>query len=280
MITKNHRTILNLVVTLLIITPLLTTGCFNREKEPKPSGLISRGDLTSILTEMYLADGLLNNPAIRKIHEHKDSTENYSDIITLHGYSKSDFDRSIEYLFLHKPKIMESIYEDVLANLSKLEADNQKAREEERTGINKNYYTGKNNYSLPNEGVNAKVELNIPLGDPGQYILKARILLYEDDQTDNPHISMWYWYDDGTPEGHIEPWDTVALSKTGKSRLITLSKVMEDTLATHLRGYLFNHTDKSGHWEKHGQISNISVTLIEKEKIILEDIPEDYNMEQ
>ncbi|MCA1757233.1 MAG: DUF4296 domain-containing protein [Bacteroidales bacterium] len=275
MITKTHRAVINLVVTLLIIIPLLTTGCFNREKEPKPSGMISRSDLTTILTEMYLADGLLNNPAIRKVHESKDSIENYMDIITLHGFTKSQFDETIEYLFLHKPKTMEAVYEDVLVNLSKLEADNQKAREEERTGINKNHYTGKNNYSLPNEGVNAKVELDIPLDKPGQYILKARILLYEDDQTDNPHISMWYWYDDGSEEGHIEPWDTVGLAKTGRSKLFTLSKEMEDTLATHLRGYLFNHTDKPGHWEKHGQISNISVTYIEREKFILEDIPPD-----
>lgn len=275
MITKYQRTAINLVVTLLIIIPLLTTGCFNREKEPKPSGMISRSDLTTILTEMYLADGLLNNPAVRKIHENKDSIENYMDIITLHGFTKSQFDVTVEYLFLHKPKIMEEVYEDVLVNLSKLEADNQKAREEERTGNNKNYYTGKNNYSLPNEGVNAKVELDIPLNIPGQYNLKARILLYEDDQSENPHISLWYWYDDGTEEGHIEPWDTIGLAKTGRSKLFTLSKEMEDTLATHLRGYLFNHTDKPGHWEKHGQISNISVTYIEKEKIIPEDMPPD-----
>lgn len=275
MITKYQRTVINLLVTLLIITPLLTTGCFNREKAPKPSGMISRSELTTILTEMYLADGLLNNPAIRKIHENKDSIENYMDIITLHGFTKNQFDETIEYLFLHKPKIMEEVYEDVLVNLSKLEADNQQAREEERTGLNKNLYTGKNNYSLPNEGVNARVELDIPLDKPGRYILKARILLYEDDQTENPHISLWYWYDDGTEEGHIEPWDTVGLAKTGRSKLFTLSKEMDDTLATHLRGYLFNHTDKQGHWEKHGQISNISLNYSEKEKIILEDVPPD-----
>lgn len=274
MITKHNRSLLNLAVTLLIMIPLFTTGCFDRGKAPKPRNMIPQEAFTSILTEMYLADGLLNNPAVRKLYAHKDSTENYMDIIALHGYTKKEFDVTIEYLFLHDPKRMKLVYETVLTNLAKLEADNHKAREKERSDINKNYYTGKNNYSLPNEGVTSRVELNIPINKPGQYVVKARILLYKDDQSDNPHISLWYWYDDGTAEGHIEPWDTVSLRKTDRSSLFTLRKEMEDTLATHLRGYLFNHTNKSGHWEKHAQISNISVTYVQNERIIPDDMPE------
>lgn len=274
MMTKYHRSLLNLGVILLILIPLFTTGCFDRGKAPKPRNMIPQEALTSILTEMYTADGLLNNPAVRKLYEHNDSIENYIDIIVHHGYTKKEFDVTIEYLFLHNPKKMKKAYETVLANLSRLEADNQKALERERSAINRNYYTGKNNYTLPNDGVTSKVELNIPIDKAGQYTLSARILLYKDDQSDNPHISLWYWYDDGTPEGHIEPWDTLSLRKTDRSNLCTLTKKMDDPLATHLKGYLFNHTNKPGHWEKHAQISNISVFLTDDERIIPDDRPE------
>ena len=271
MTTKYHRIFLNLVVTLLITVPLFTTGCFDRGRMPKPRNMIPQSALSSILTDMYIADGLLNNPAIRKLYEHNDSTENYSDIITHHGYTKEQFDLTIEYLFLQNPKKMKLLYESVLTNLSKLDAENQKALEKERSAVNKNYYAGKNNYSLPNDGVTSKVELNIPIDVPGLYVVKARILLYEDDQSDNPHISLWFWYDDGTAEGYIEPWDTIFLKKTGRSDLFTLEKEMNDPLITHLKGYLFNHTNKSGHWEKHAEISNISVTYILNDRIIPRD---------
>ena len=110
----------------------------------------------------------------------------------------------------------------------------------------------------------AKIEIDIPIEQAGEYALKTRVLLYEDDQSIKPFVNLYYWYADSTSQGHIEHWDTIWLKQSSRSELISLSKVMTDSSATHIKGYLFDHTDQPGHWEKHAQFSNISITRIVK----------------
>lgn len=254
---------------IMLILPLfiITAGCIEREKEPKPPRIIPQDKISQILTDLYMADGLLNQPQIRKEFDYKDSTENYMDIIESYGYTKEELDENISYLFVSNPKKLEAVYDRVLANLSRIEADNI-SELEKTTDEPREYYTGKSSISLPDNGITDKIEIDIPIDRPGQYIVKSRILIHTDDQSINPFINLWYWYEDSTETGHIEPWDTLWLNKTGKSELITLSKPMIDSSATNIRGFLFNHTDQQGHWEKHAQYSNISVTRTDQAPII------------
>lgn len=247
----------NLLILLTVI--LLMTRCFAPGRTEKPEVIIPGETLTEILTDLYIADGLLNTQFIRKDYNDKDSTQNYMDIIETYGYSQSEFDAMISYLFISNPKKLEEIYSKVLANLSTMEADNLKGKAG-KDDVNYNYYTGRPNISLPDRGITDKIEIDIPVEQPGEYILRTRALLYTDDQSINPFINLYYWYADTTSQGHIEQWDTIWLKKSGRSELITMSKVMIDSSATHIKGFLFDHTDQPGHWEKHAQFSNISIT--------------------
>ncbi|MEZ5011775.1 MAG: DUF4296 domain-containing protein [Bacteroidales bacterium] len=249
------------ILVMALMVPV--AGCINREKVPKPDNMIPHEDLVSILTEMYIADGLLTNPVIRSVYENKDSIENYMDIYADHGYTTEDMDASLSYLFTGNPKKLEAVYDRVLANLSRMEADNLKEREIDSTNdIDRNYYTGKISIALPDQGITNKIEVDIPIDRPGSYVFKSRIVLYEDDQTIDPFVNLWYWYDDGTEEGHIEHWDTLWLKKTGRANLMTVTGVMTDSSATNIRGFLFDHTDQPGHWEKHALFSSISFTRV------------------
>lgn len=253
----------------IILLPviLVTFSCKNEGRVPKPENYVNPDQMAEILTNLYMADGLLNNPQVRKRFEYKDSTQNYIDIIESYGYNKDEFDASVSYLFLTNPQKLEAVYERVLANLSKIEADNLKDKEI-TAAINRDYYNGRSSISLPDFGITDRINLDVPIDKPGEYIVRVRILIYEDDQSINPFINLNYWYDDGTENGHSEPWDTIWLNKTGRSELITLSKIMADSSATHIRGPLFNHTDQSGHWEKHAQYSNFNITHNDREEII------------
>jgi hypothetical protein len=245
---------------LFVIVVVLLTGCFDRKKDSRPEGFIAQEEVVKILTQLYIADGLLDLHPIRKEFEMKDSTQNYSDIIESHGYTKERFDNTISYLFANNPKKLEAIYDRVIANLSIMEADIMKERNGGDIGV-KNYYTGIPSIRLPDDGVNTKLELDEMIDRPGEYELRTRVLIYDDDQSINPYINLWFWYDDNTVTGHIEPWDTVWLDTRGKSVLIAIKKEMADTNATHIRGFLFNHTEQSGHWEKHASFSGISINV-------------------
>ena len=184
-------------IIILITLMLVTQGCRDESKVKKPSNYINTDQMAEILTDIYLADGLLNNPLIRKKYEYKDSTQNYMDIIESYGYTKSDFDESISYLFMSNPQKLEMVYDRVMANLSKIEADNLKNKEISPE-TNKEYYTGRTIISLPDFGITDRIQLDVPIDRPGEYMVKSRVLIYEDDQSINPYINLYYWYDDST----------------------------------------------------------------------------------
>lgn len=252
---------------LLLILMILLSGCFNRDKERRPENFIPPEKIIVIMTDLYIADGLLNNQSVRRVYEAKDSTENYIDIISSYGYTQQQLDASIAYLFANNPKRLEAVYDRVIANLLKMEAD---IMQERNVGVNtiQNYYTGQQTIRLPDNGITNKIEIDVEIDRPGIYRVKSRVLLYEDDQSIDPFMNLWYWYDDNTEDGHIERWDTLWLKDKGRSNLISYSSVMADTNATHIRGYLFNHVDQPGHWEKHATFSNIIISQADYDKAI------------
>jgi len=250
------RSLLYIVAFMLIIL----TGCFGKsERVRKPDKFIPQQKMEDVLLDLYISDGLLNNPRVRNDFNYKDSVQNYMDVIESHGYTKTVFEENLKYYFLQKPKIFEAIYDNVLAYLSRIEADMMQKREA-AFRINRNLWTGKNTFNLPDEGTDNPVEFSIPLTGEGKYIITARILVYTDDQSIGPRTAVWFWKDDGTETGHRELWEPVMHEKNSKSEVITLTKDLRDTTFTHLQGRLLDHSPQSGHWEKHSQVTNIVVT--------------------
>jgi hypothetical protein len=222
------------------------------------SDVIPEDEMVGILTDLYLTDGLMNYPPIRSDFSEKDSIETYIDVIHEHGYTKEEVDRSMEYYFIDKPKKYAAIYDRVIEKLSGMEADliQQLSKESQS---NRNLWEGERTYSLPDAGVSNPIEFSVRTVGMGQYLLRFRLTLYEDDQSLDPFTDIWFWYDDGTEEGAKIPWDRYDLEKTGRPEMITLSKALTDPRVTHLRGKLLNHTDQPGHWEKHAIVTNISI---------------------
>jgi len=245
------------IVALMLI---ILTGCFSRnERVRKPDKFISREKMEDILFDLHISDGLLNNPTMRNEFNYKDSVQNYMDVIESHGYTKPLFEENLNYYFLRKPEKLELIYDNVLANLSRMEADLMQKRET-TTRINRNLWTGKNSFNLPDEGTDNPVEFSIPLTGEGEYILTARILVFKDDQSIDPRTVVWFWKDDGTAAGYRELWETIMHEKSSRSETITLTRELRDTTFTHLRARLLDHSPQSGHWEKHSQVTGIVIT--------------------
>jgi len=245
----------------LTLTLLLTVvpSCNKTTKSGIPkSEVIPEDEMVEILGDLYLTDGLLNYPPIRTDFSKKDSVENYVDVIRKHGYTKEKVDKSIEYYFIDKPKKYSSIYDRVIEKLSGMEADVIRQLSQE-ANLNRNLWNGERSYSLPDVGVSNPVEFSVETAGLGEYVLKARITLYKDDQSIDPHIAVWFWYDDGTEEGMKIPWDKYELAKTGKPVTVTLRKALTDPKVTHIRGRLLNHDEQPGHWEKHAMVTNITI---------------------
>ena len=245
---------------LIILFLLMVQSCNKTTKSGiKRSEVIPENEMVEILSELYLVDGLLNYPPIRSEFSEKDSTENYSEVIREHGYTKEKVDNSMKYYFIDKPKKYEAIYDRVIEKLSGMEAD-VIAHLSQSTDPNLNLWDGERSYSLPDVGVTDPIEFSVRTRGLGEYVIKARIMLYEDDQSIDPHSEVWFWYDNGTEEGMKIPWERINLAKSGRPEVITMKKELEDPRVTHIQGKFLNHTDQPGHWEKHAMVTNITIT--------------------
>ena len=247
---------------LLIILLLVALQSCNKTTKSgiKQSEVIPEREMVDILCDLYLADGLLNYPPIRSDYSMKDSTANYVDVISKHGYTKEKVDNSMKFYFIDRPKKYAAIYDRVIEKLSGMEAD-VIARLSQSPSINRNLWNGERSYSLPDVGVNDPVEFSVRTEGLGEYVIKARIILYDDDQSIDPHSQIWFWYDDGTEEGVNIPWEKHNLEKNSRPVVITMQKELDDPRVTHIKGKFLNHTDQSGHWEKHAMVTNITITM-------------------
>ena len=99
----------NLFQTLCVCLLLLLSGC-------RPEGVLSRGEMADLLTDLYLTDGYID--AAGNGLRAWDSLDVYGPRLVAHGVALPDFEASVEY-YLHHPRDFSRIYDDVLENLEK-----------------------------------------------------------------------------------------------------------------------------------------------------------------
>ncbi len=182
------------------------------------------------------------------------------------GFTKEQLDHTLEYYFLRKPKRLEQIYDEVLKNLSEMEA-RVDLKINSTTEKSKNLWNGKSSYFLPQEGVAEKIAFNIAIPDTGLYSLTVAITMFSDDQSIDPKVTLYYWYDNGTPEGMSIPWPETVIIKDGQTHEYVVSYRNTNSLITHVRGYLLDHSPQPGsHWEKNVRIDKIILEKAEPGK--------------
>jgi hypothetical protein len=214
--------------------------------------------MTEILLDLYLTDGLLGIPGVKKEFSFNDSTENYMRVIEKHGYTMPEFEENIDYYLKSEPRKYEEIYDKVLAILSGMLAKNMQDSGANEP-MNKNLWEGKSSYRLPDDGTSNPIEFTIPVEGTGTYRLRARLTIFEDDQTLDPRTNVYFWYDNGTEEGYKAGWDTVYYEKSSRSFGLNLTGELSDTNVTHIKGRIIDYTPQTGHWEMHSSVSGITV---------------------
>lgn len=259
-----HKPSIN-ILPLLAISLLLVTSCNKTNRSGvKHSEVIPPDKMTELLTDLYLVDGLMDYPPIRSDYSENDSIESYIDVIESHGLTKEEADRSMRFYFIDKPDKYEEIYDNVIENLSGMEAELMQ-KMANRPDPDRELWNGERSYSLPDAGVNNPVEFSVRTEGLGGYILRARITVYDDDQSIDPHVQVWFWFDDGSEEGKKIMWDKTKLNKNSRAEFINMKEELNDPRVTHIKGRLLNHEPQSGHWEKHAIVTNISLRKLSDE---------------
>jgi hypothetical protein len=220
--------------------------------------MIPARNLIPLLTDLYLADGLLAYQPVKNIFIAKDSIINYIDIIESHGYTKEQMDNTLKYYFINNPKKLQKIYDQVLARLTEIESEIESNSPTE-TNVH-NLWNQKHSLKLPEEGVHNPLYFSIPVKDTGVYIFNFDYILYSDDQSLNPRTTIYFWRSDNTEAGVKQSWDDIRLVRDGIRHSYSATKRLTDTSFTHICGNLHECDPQSARWEKHAIFSNMLLT--------------------
>lgn len=120
-------------IIIVIIAVFMLLGC---QKNKVPEYVIPPEDMTSLLVDIHLTDGMLSSSKIRRDFAKKDSANIYNILFHNYGYNRKDFDTSLFY-YSKNLTLYDKIYKDVLNQLNEMETQlkeqNQENQDEQST---------------------------------------------------------------------------------------------------------------------------------------------------
>jgi hypothetical protein len=216
---------------ILLLSVLLSGSCTSRKKKLDRSNLIPKKELISIITDVYITDGLMAIPTIRDHYTPVDSVSSYRDVIVKHGYTKEVMDKTLKYYYIKKPKVLIQIYDQVLAALSEMET-----RYEREIAIMQSHaltlWTGDESYSLPDPAGGDSASFVVNTKYQGVFSFTFTATMFPDDQSVNAGLCAYVINSDSL--------------KTGKKTYIKSDKYIKDGYPHNYR-ILINCSDKPKH---------------------------------
>ena len=125
-----------------------------------------------------------------------------------------------------------------------------------------NLWNEKTEWHLPMDGPQNQIPFSIEIGEDGFYVLRVRIKMHQDDQSLDPAVKAWFWFDDGSEEGKIFPFPPSKIPKSGNWKFHAMTLRVPDPKVTHIKGYILDHSPQAGYWNKHVDVDNISLRLL------------------
>lgn len=239
------------IVAILIL--LLAPSCVNRKDKTSHEDLIPEREFVSILTEVYLANGLLTIPEIKRHYAERDSVLNFIDVIESHGYSYAKMNSTMNYYFVTKPKKLIRIYDQIIGKLSETEAAMQ--REIERLGMEESRKQSMYNiYHFPDasSAENPAITINIP--SPGIYTITLSVTVFPDDQAYNPHLSAWLVDADSLETGRKKWLPDLRYIKDGHRHQYVYTGRIEEKRPMVMKAILYEFDNNIGEWERNATI--------------------------
>jgi hypothetical protein len=248
------------IILVLIAFSAAAGSCSGRKNKAEHKDIIPEKDLTSILTEVHIADGLLSIPEIRYKFTKGDTLESYINIIEKYGYTKPQMDRTMRYYFVKKPKKLVKIYDKVLGRLSEMESRVDK----ELQGFvprQMNIWPGKQFYSLSDPYCEDTSLVDFSSNFYGTLYLKFTLTIYPDDQSVNPVMGLYFSKTDSTGNEEKTGFSPVPFIKDGHPHDYKLSLIQNLTGSTvRLKGWFIDQQGDSPYREYHHRVENIILT--------------------
>lgn len=242
----------------LTIVSLLSVSCSRSEEKIDNKNLIPERDLISLLTDIHIATGLLAIPTIDSKFLATDSISTYYQVIEKHGYTKENFDRTLRYYFLHDPKRLNKIYDNVLVILSDMEAQATKDYLAEQARL-ANLWRTTSFIAEPSNNPNDSLMFDLELSRSGIYNLIYTCTVYPDDQSDISRASVYAISADSLKTEKLKYIRSAPYLRDGRPHSYNLKITVTHDASHFLRGWFFDSIFSPG-VENHFTIENINLT--------------------
>ena len=247
-----------ILITFIIIS-LLAGSCEGRKNKLDTSNMIPEDELVSVLTDIYIADGLVTVPRIHSFYSNLDSLTSYYKVIEKHGYTKASMDKTMKYYFIKKPKKLIKIYDKVLGILTEMETLVSKESLSSDTH-SKSIWNGKEFFLFPGRLETDSALIDIKLDKKGIYTLMFSATLFPDDQSVNPRITLYSCNSDSIGTGKRNYIKSLNYIKDGQPHTYNYIIRTPDLITLHLGGLFFSNDNLAS--ETHAEFENISLTYV------------------
>lgn len=237
----------------VVVFALILTSCRRSDY------IIPADKFVDVLVDLHLADAIAlhNDPKYSGFV--LDSTDLYGTLFSNHGVTREQFDSTVRYLGTHPDEFLD-IYDKVIARLQILNDELMDKPVPDQDADTELVWQDNRVYAFPEMG-SERAEVNIPVRTTGEYTVKVTMKIYNDDESRNPKMSLWFWYDDNTPEGYREPFPEVDLKKSDEQTTYTVTKTLENSKVTHIRGFLIDYANRNENFLQHALITEVTVYL-------------------
>jgi hypothetical protein len=245
---------------ILLIFPLLILACTSRKNKLDKSDRIPTDDLTNILTEISMTNGLLTIPRVHRWYTPADTMAPYEDVIKKFGYEREDLDKTLKWYFVKNPKKLEKIFDNVLARLSEMESryDQELSAFQAREA---NLWRGKEFYASPVSKGSDSTNFKVRLSYPGVYQLTFMATVYPDDHAFAPRLFLYTTNPDSSETGKRHYVNSLEYIRDGLPHYYYVNIKVPDQNYFNVMGSFMNYCMQENP-NKHFLFENIAITKI------------------
>jgi hypothetical protein len=242
----------------LIIICVIAFSCSSRKNKLDRSGLIPEKELISILTDLYLSDGLMTLPKVHHWFPNTDSTVTYLHVIEKHGYTKQTMDKTMKFYYIRNPKKLVKIYDKVLGVLSEMDSRYEKdaARVQE---ILSNIWPGGQYYFYPDKKSSGSIPFNPPLYSQGYYVLTYTATVFPDDESFRPGLRSYTCHPDSLNTGKKHYYYSPEYIKDGLPHSYRIVYTVPLNTRVYLNGLMYDCDNNTEGIFRHAEFENISL---------------------
>jgi hypothetical protein len=255
LLNANQKRSINRFVPVLFL-PFFILACFGCHQTDKGNIIIPEKTFKKMLIDIHMLDGYYMMNYGRYTY-HNDSNNFYKQVFKRYGYSRLQFDSTVHYYTAHLDKF-DKLYENLITDLNKMNQEFSLLHFS-LGDTARNLYKGKKAFLIQKDSISNRMPFDILLKDTGLYQVYVQLKVYPDDQSQNLHLTAYFF---SMNTSFIEKpiyFDKVVYTKEMYSKVFSVRERLRIKKYNHLKGFLLDEDTPNRRLRRHVDIRAVLI---------------------